>query len=241
MCVIYVAYRRHPKYRLLLLANRDEFYDRPTAPAGRWKDFPAITAGRDLVAGGTWLGVTDSGRFAAVTNYRDPNSAKGSVSRGSLVAEFLKSSQPAAEYLTDVAANAQSYSGFNLLAGEVSSAKRELYYYSNRGDGVQCLAPGIYGLSNHLLNTPWPKVETGISRFTKLVENAETSKTAFFDLLSDKTHAADEVLPDTGVGFEREKLLSPIFIRTEVYGTRCSTVLTIDNDLKVGFEEKVFV
>lgn len=241
MCVIYVAFGRHPKYRLLLLANRDEFYDRPTSPAARWRDFPSITAGRDLVAGGTWLGVTDSGRFAAVTNYRDPNSAKGSVSRGSLVAEFLKSGQPAAEYLADVASNAQSYSGFNLLAGEVGSARSELYYYSNRSSGVKCLDPGIYGLSNHLLNTPWPKVETGVAKFTGLVENAETSNIAFFDLLSDKTHAADDFLPDTGVGLEREKLLSPIFIRTEVYGTRCSTVLTIDNDLKIDFDERVFV
>ncbi|HEX6126185.1 MAG TPA: NRDE family protein, partial [Pyrinomonadaceae bacterium] len=155
MCVIYLAYDVHPQYPLILLANRDEFYDRPTAPANYWNDHPGIFAGRDLVAGGTWLGITKAGRVAAVTNYREPGAPKGSRSRGDLVAEFLKTRTSVKDYLSGIEERQNEYSGFNLLAGEFNADRCELSYFSNRGNGVQPLEPGIYGLSNRLLGTEW--------------------------------------------------------------------------------------
>jgi uncharacterized protein with NRDE domain len=241
MCVIFAAYNYHPSYALVLLANRDEFYNRPTLAAARWEDQPGTTAGRDLVAGGTWLGVTDGGRFGAVTNYRDTSGPKGEKSRGALVADLLKSGEPAKEYLGKVASSASLYSGFNLIVGQINSERNELYYYSNRGNGIRELGPGIYGLSNHLLDTAWPKVSSGTRAFRKLLAAPVISKRDCFELLSDETVAAEEDLPDTGVGLEREMILSPIFIRTATYGTRSSTFLAFDRDLNWEFEEKVYV
>lgn len=241
MCVIFIAFERHEKYPLVVLANRDEFYDRPTLAAARWEDHRQIVAGRDLAAGGTWLGVADGGRFAAVTNYRDPQAPRGRLSRGGLVADFLKSGEPGKVYLDRICARSADYSGFNLVVGEINSTQRELYYYSNRGDGIREIGPGVYGLSNHLLDTAWPKVSSGIRRFSGLLASPSISKADCFDLLADETLAADEELPNTGVGRERERLLSPIFIRTPNYGTRCSTVLTFDEDFNWDFEERVFV
>ena len=241
MCVIFVAYDRHPKHPLVVLANRDEFYDRPTAAAARWEDHPQVTAGRDLVAGGTWLGVTDSGRFAAVTNFRDPKAAAGPLSRGSLVADFLVGEEAAEEYMNRVAENADRYSGFNLLAGEIGGDRGGLFYFSNRGGRVTRLDAGIYGLSNHLLNTAWPKVSTGIERFSGIISKPEISKSECFALLADESVADDTDLPDTGVGLTRERVLSSIFIRTPGYGTRSSTVVLFDNWSGFEFEEKVFV
>ena len=238
MCVIFIANGVHPKYPLIALANRDEFYDRPTAAATRWEDHPEIYAGRDLVAGGTWLGVTDAGRFAAVTNYREPEAAKGERSRGALVADFLTSQKSSNEFLEGIQDEADRYSGFNLIAG---IAGKELFYYSNRATGIQQLKTGCYGLSNHLLNSSWPKVTSGLARFKQLVSQNEIQVADGFDLLADATLAADEDLPDTGVGIERERLLSPIFIRTPGYGTRSSTVVLVHNDMRVDLEEKVFV
>lgn len=241
MCVIFFAYDQHPKHPLVVLANRDEFYNRPTAAAARWVDHSHVTAGRDLVAGGTWLGVTDGGKFAAVTNFRDPHSLTGSLSRGRLVADFLIGEDSAEHHINKVANNSHRYAGFNLLAGEINGDRSELFYFSNRGDGVKKLEPGIYGLSNHLLNTAWPKVSTGIRRFSGVVEQPEISKADCFALLADATIAEDAELPDTGVGLERERLLSSIFIRTPGYGTRSSTVVLFDKDSGFEFEEKVFV
>lgn len=241
MCVIFMAYQQRADYPLILLANRDEFYDRPTSAAARWSDFPHITAGRDLIAGGTWLGVTDAGRLAAVTNYRDPGAPEGILSRGALVADFLKSNGSSEEYLNRVRENAEAYSGFNLITGEIGAKRNELFYYSNRGDGARKLGPGVYGLSNHLLNTAWPKVASGSARFSQLIEQPKISPAECFQILSDENLAADADLPDTGIGIDRERLLSPIFIRTPTYGTRCSTVLTFDKDLKWDFEERTFV
>jgi len=228
-------------YPLILLANRDEFYDRPTAPAARWKDQPEIYAGRDLVAGGTWLGASDDGRFAAVTNYREPGAARGELSRGKLVTDFLLSSDKPSEYLESIKDGTMWYAGFNLIVGQMKPDTSEVCYFSNRGKAIERLGSAIYGLSNHLLNTAWPKVTSGIQRFTELVTKSEISHEDCFELLADETLASDEVLPDTGVGIERERVLSPIFIRTPDYGTRSSTVLLIDNNFKLEFDEKVFV
>jgi uncharacterized protein with NRDE domain len=242
MCVIFIAYMQRADCPLILLANRDEFYDRPTLAAARWDDFRQITAGRDLIAGGTWLGVTDSGRFAAVTNYRDPGAPEGILSRGGLVADFLKTNDASEEYLDRVRETSEKYSGFNLITGEISEERNELFYYSNRdGGGARKLGPGVHGLSNHLLNTGWPKVASGSARFSQLIEQPKISTAECFQILSDENLAADADLPDTGIGLDRERILSPIFIRTPTYGTRCSTVLTFDKDLKWDFEERTFV
>lgn len=240
MCVIFFAYNFHPEFPLILLANRDEFYDRPTASAHYWKDYPEILAGRDLVGGGTWLGVTKHGRFAAVTNYRDPNGVTGKFSRGNLVADFLKSGKPAENYLKDVQNKAQEFSGFNLLVGEINSQKNDFFYFSNRSEKIEKLESGLYGLSNHLIDTPWQKVGKGKNLLAQLLRNKPIKKESFFKLLRDDTLAEDAVLPNTGIGYEKEKALSAIFIKTPVYGTRCSTVLTFDENLHPVFEERVF-
>jgi uncharacterized protein with NRDE domain len=241
MCVIFLALDQHPDHLVLLLANRDEFYERPTAPARYWEDSPEILAGRDLVAGGTWLGVTRGGRFAAVTNYRDSLAPKGNVSRGSLVAEFLKSDQPAAEYAEEVLARSDDLSGFNLFVGEPAKDSFDVRYVSNRTDHVLKLESGVYGLSNHLLDTAWPKVTLGKSRFAQLLAQPHITHEQALDLLTDSTLAVDAELPDTGIGYEREKALSPIFIKTPSYGTRSSTFLSIGPDMKMDFEERIFV
>jgi uncharacterized protein with NRDE domain len=241
MCVIYLAYKTQPDYPLILLANRDEFYSRPTASAAYWTDFPNIYGGRDLVSGGTWLGVTKGGRLAAVTNYRDPSAQVGGLSRGNLVADFLKSDEPASEYLDAVQKVAEKYSGFNLIIGEINTDRNELYYFSNRGGSVIKLDPGIYSLSNHLLDTPWPKVKKGKDRFAEMLRRNTYSNEAFFDLLADRDFASDADLPSTGVPSEWEKVLSAIFIETPDYGTRCSTVLKFNSEFEWDFEERVFV
>lgn len=241
MCVIFIAFEKHPKYPLLLLANRDEFYNRPTARAAFWEDFHDIYGGRDLVGLGTWLGVNKNGRFAAVTNYRDPAGEHGTRSRGDLTADFLKSETPAREYLGSIQKHAAEFSGFNLIVGAINSTMWELFYYSNRGGEIQKLESGIYGVSNHLLDTPWPKVEKGKRLFTELLQQGNPTREEMFALLTDEALANDELLPSTGVPFEIERALSAVFIKLPGYGTRCSTVLSFDNDLKFDLEERVFV
>ena len=238
MCVIFFAYEAHPEFPLILLANRDEFYARPTAKAQFWDDFPNIFAGRDLVHGGTWLGITRSGRFAAVTNYRDPLAPQGKFSRGDLVGDFLKFDVPVEDYLHEIKRRAADFSGFNLLAGEIDAEHQIVGYYSNREDQVKILAPGVYGLSNHLLDTPWRKVEKGKAAILKLLETSVFEREKFFEILRDKTLADDADLPDTGVGFEYERLLSAIFIETPVYGTRSSSLVLIDRNYENSLDEQ---
>ncbi|MFM9904031.1 MAG: NRDE family protein [Pyrinomonadaceae bacterium] len=240
MCVIFFAFNAHPDYPLILLANRDEYYDRPSATAAYWKDHPDIYGGRDLASGGTWLGVTKSGRFAAVTNYRDPSASTGTRSRGDLVAGFLKNDTPPQSYLEQIQSRGIEYSGFNLLVGTIGHTN-ELSYYSNRGGAPKQLAPGIYGLSNHLLDTPWPKVVNGKASFTDLLNKGEITDKNLLGILADETLAADEELPSTGIPYEAEKAISAIFIKTEGYGTRCSSLLKFSSDFEWSLEEKVFV
>jgi len=241
MCVIFFSYKQHPKYPLILLANRDEFYKRPTKKAGYWEDYPDIFAGRDMVGNGTWLGITKSGRFSAVTNYRDPKEEKRTLSRGNLVADFLKKSMPAKDYLEQIRETADKFSGFNLIVGEINADRNEVCYYSNRQSEIIKLNSGLYGLSNHFLDTPWKKVTKGKQVLAELLKNNDLNKERLFEVLSDKTLARDKDLPDTGIGYQREKLLSSIFIETPTYGTRCSTVLTFDKNFETDFEERVFV
>ena len=237
MCLILFAYRQHARYRLVLAANRDEFYGRPTAPATFWEDAPDLLAGRDLKSGGTWLGVTRAGRFAAITNYREPDvRLEDAPSRGELVAGFLQSEQAPEAYLDDLASSADSYNGFNLIIGD---AKR-MGYFSNREGTVRILEPGVYGLSNHLLDTPWPKVKKGRRLLEAHLDSDKIDDAALLDALNDPAPAPDAALPDTGVGLAWERALSPLFIQSPDYGTRASSVLLIRHDGAVTFAERTF-
>lgn len=237
MCLITFAFQQHPRYKLIVAANRDEAYERPTRPAQFWTEHPGVLAGKDLRAGGTWLGINRTGRFSAITNYRDPSIQKNDPpSRGHLVLDFLVQATDPASYLQQVDTKADRYMGFNLLVGTPDS----LAYYSNQEQQVRSLQPGIYGLSNHLLDTPWPKVERAKKGIQQAMREGPISEEALFALLADGQPAADEELPDTGIPKEIEKQVSPVFIRGEEYGTRCSTILLVDTEGTVTFEERRF-
>lgn len=238
MCLIVFEISEDPARGLLLAANRDEFYDRPTLAAAAWEDAPEIFAGRDLVGGGTWLGISESGRFAAVTNYRDPKAPKGTRTRGELVSGFLSSGVSTGDYLDTIASAADEFSGFNLIVGTAGPDGIEAAYFSNREGLIRHLEPGVYGLSNHLLDTPWPKVRRAKEMFSATKADDDN---ALFDLFSDRTLASDDELPDTGIGLERERLLSPIFIETPIYGTRCSTVVRLNAESPPQLVERVHV
>lgn len=235
MCLIVFAYDCHPDYRLILAANRDEFYRRPTAAAGFWADCPGVLAGRDLEAMGTWLGITESGRFAALTNYRDPAAHKADArSRGELVQAYLCGRLSPGEYLAGVREGGCLYNGFNLLVGDAGS----LLYYSNRSGAIETVTAGIHGLSNRLLDTPWPKVERAKAHLAECVAASGAAPEPLFTLLADRSAATDNELPDTGVGLAWERLLSPVFIASPDYGSRSSTVLAIDRHGRVDFYER---
>lgn len=242
MCLIIFAKDAHPRYKLVLAANRDEFYRRPTAPANFWRDAPEVLAGKDLAAGGTWLGITTSGRFAAVTNYRDSLAPAGEKSRGDLTKIFLIGDESPLNYLQKIERIKHDFSGFSLLVGNFGASETELYYFSNRGEKPKELSSGIYGLSNALLDTAWHKVETSRARLTELLHRRnEISSADLFAILADPTPAADEKLPTTGIGIERERVLSPAFIKTDGYGTRQATVLLVEHNGRASFAEKTFV
>jgi uncharacterized protein with NRDE domain len=238
MCLIVFAIRQHPSYKLILAANRDEYYARPSAAPAFWEDAPRVLAGKDLKGGGTWLGITRSGRIAAVTNYRDPASVKTSApSRGWLVRDYLLNREDPLSYLERVRHDGTRYNGFNLIVG----CKEELFWYSNRGGEILPLSPGFYGISNRLLNTPWPKVDRSKERLADLLAKHETpSPEGLFELLSDRSMAPDDALPETGVGIEWERILSPIYILSPTYGTRSSTVILIDKDDHASFIDRTF-
>lgn len=236
MCLILVAWQAHPDYPLVLAANRDEYHARPSAPAGFWQDRPDVLGGRDLEGSGTWLGVTRRGRFAAVTNYRDPGEAPAAPrSRGLLASRFLENGEAPAVCMRAVERDAATYRGFNFLAGDT----RELWWASNRGGPPRRLGAGVYGLSNHLLDTPWPKVTRGKQRLTQALERS-VSVEPLMALLADPAPAADAELPDTGIGLERERVLSAARIVAPLYGTRCSSVLIVGRDGRLRFAERAY-
>ncbi len=237
MCLILFAHGAHPDYPLVIAANRDEYYQRPTAKAEFWRDHPHILAGRDLECMGTWLGVTRRGRFAAITNFRDPRARRTDApSRGTLVSEFLASEQEPREYLEEVAAHASDFNGFNLLAGDIDG----VFYFSSRAGQVQEVSPGIHGLSNHLLDTPWPKVARGKQRLQAALAG-EPGLEALLDLLHDREPAAESELPDTGIGTSMERVLSPALIVSAQYGTRASTALLFGGDGSIDFVERTIL
>lgn len=239
MCLLVCAYQAHPNFELIVAANRDEFYNRPTASANFWLEAPHLLAGRDLSAGGTWLGVTRNRRFAALTNIRDRTMIREGMSRGMLVRDFLVNPLGASEYLKQVHASADQYSGFNLLVLDQTG----LFSYNNKTYEQQMLSPGIYGLSNATLNVAWPKVEQAKHVMKSLLSTTNINPehpNAFFSLLADTMQASNETLPDTGIGLTLEQELSPAFISLPHYGTRCSTVLFVHRNGSVWFWERSF-
>lgn len=239
MCLILLSYKTDPYFNLILAGNRDEYYTRPTAPLGYFEDNPSILGGRDIQGNGTWLGITRQGRISALTNFRDPDALRPDPpSRGHLVKDFLYGTIPPDAYLRRIHETADQYSGFNLIVGD----RDALYYYSNMEGKITPISPGIHGLSNHLFNTPWPKVEMAKQGFTDAITppRDEIDKERIFQLLRDDTLPPDEALPDTRVGLIWERLLAPIFIKSDFYGTRSSAILSIDNRGTVAFTERSF-
>lgn len=236
MCLIAFALDSHPRYSLVLVANRDEFRHRKTDPAGFWAEAPGILAGRDRQAGGTWLGVTTGGKLAAVTNYRDQrHQVIDPPSRGSLVAEYLRDpGMTPADLTGHLQRHGGRYDGFNLLYGTC----RELHYFTNRGGSSGPVGPGIHALSNHLLDTNWPKSVVARQRLKVILQQEEPAADQLFHDFADPAPFSDELLPDTGIGPERERLLSPLFIDGDVYGTRTTTVIMVHRDGTMTFREQ---
>lgn len=243
MCLIVFAWRVIPGVPVIAAANRDEYYDRPATPAGPWPDHPNVIAGRDLKGGGSWMGVTLDGpngpKFAALTNIRGPNERRADApSRGALVADFLTGTLSAPEYLARIAPGAGEFNGFNLVLGD----REALYWYSNRaGDDArngQPLEPGVYGISNGLLNDPWPKVVRTKAQFASLLCSG-APEDAYFEMLADTTRAPDIRLPETGVPLDMERMLSAVCINSPGYGTRTSTVVRLFTDAAPALSERV--
>lgn len=239
MCLILFNYKKHPRYKLILAANRDEFYKRPTAIADYWEDHPEIMAGRDLEAKGTWMGINkNNGKLAMLTNYRDMANLKNNApTRGLLVSDFLINDQSAEQYHNSKEEKHPAYNGFNMLTGDADN----LYYSSNYfTGGLKKLPKGIYGLSNHLLNTEWPKVKKGRLKIAAITEEKNFEIEHLFEALYDDEISPDNQLPDTGIGLEKERWLSSLFIKSPEYGSRCTTVILVDNNNKVLFAERTY-
>jgi uncharacterized protein with NRDE domain len=239
MCLILFSYKLHADYKLILAANRDEFYERPTASLEYWPDHPDVLAGRDLKSNGTWLGVTRSGRLAAVTNYREPAShMENAPSRGILIRDFLIGNSSPEPYLKAVSKKRIAYNGFNLIAGDPSG----LYYYSNRASRVRHLQPGLYGISNHLIDTAWPKIQRGKDLLQGQLSGREKIDIEkIWKILADRRLPADKELPDTGVGLQWERILAPLFISNPDYGTRSSSIVLMEYSGQITFMERTFL
>jgi uncharacterized protein with NRDE domain len=234
LCLIAVAWRARPDIPLVVAANRDEWRDRPAEPAQWWTEHPDLLAGRDLKAGGTWMGITRGGRFAAVTNFRDPSDKRSTArSRGGLVTEFLLGGDRPMAFLASLAARVHEYNGFNLIVGDGEG----LYYYGSREGGVRAIEPGVHALSNHLLDEPWPKVTRARVAMQQAIADRDPAL-RLFEMLSDAEGAPDEELPDTGVGLELERRLAAPLITGVTYGTRASTVIKLGADGNAQLEER---
>jgi uncharacterized protein with NRDE domain len=233
MCLIVLAWQAHPDYRLVVAANRDEFRARSSSPAHWWTDVPNVLAGRDLEAGGTWMGITRQGRFAALTNYRDPSGHRpGAPSRGTLVRDCLSGGTDTETTLRALATVSGQYVGFNLFMSD----GRTLGIHESSTAAVRTLEPGIYGLSNHVLDTDWPKLRRARSRFAEALQTLPEAG-PMLELLRDSTPAPDHDLPRTGVSLEWERMLSPVFIDAPDYGTRCSSLILVGHDGHTRFTE----
>ena len=234
MCLIAIAWQARSDLPLLVAANRDEWRERPAKPAHWWPERPELLAGRDLQAGGTWMGITRGGRFAAVTNFRDPSDKRSTArSRGMLVTEFLFGTDSPARFLSNLSARSHEYNGFNLIVGDGAS----LFYFGSREGQPRAIEPGIHAISNHLLDEPWPKVVAAQVAMDEAL-HATDAVPLLFDMLSDDTRPADEDLPKTGVAMEWERRLSCALITGDDYGTRASTVLAVTSRGEAIFEER---
>lgn len=237
MCLIFLSFNQHPAYPFIALANRDEFYERPAEPIHHWPEHPEIIAGKDLSAGGTWLGAATSGHFAMLTNYRDMANIKlQAPTRGKLVSDYLIGKLPPATYLQALNASGQQYNGYNIMLGTFSDP----WYYSNQSNRIYQLGTGSYGLSNALLDTKWPKLAEGKAFFNTILEQKNFADEELFEMMLDKKLAADEQLPETGIGYDKEKQLSAKFILMDGYGTRNTTLLKIDKHGQGVLKERTF-
>lgn len=233
MCTLLLAYQIHPQYDLIFLGNRDEFKNRPTLRAHYWESHPTVLAGIDLEKGGTWTGITKEGCLAFITNYRDFSIPSHSIlSRGFLTRDFLIQSVGPLPYLQEVQRKRKEYDPFNLILGN----RRELWFYSNIEDKITPLKPGLYGLSNALLDTPWHKVTKAKDQLQALLK-APFKVDQLFAILDSTEGAPDDQLPHTGASLEMERLLSSIHIDSPDYGTRFKTVILIDKSGTVEFHE----
>ncbi|MCB1178187.1 MAG: NRDE family protein [Leptospiraceae bacterium] len=237
MCILFLAIKQDPDFPLIILANRDEFHSRPTGKAQFWKENSNVLGGIDEKDGGTWLGITKLGRISALTNYRNiPLHKDGRISRGFLVKDFLFSEENPKNYLEGIISKRENYNPFNLLVGNPN----ELYVYNNVSNELRKLENGFHGLSNAFLNSPWPKLCNGVENLKKQIITGNIDKDEFFRIMKDETKAPDNLLPDTGVGLEKERFLSSIFIKDEIYGTRTTAVILLDKENKIYFEERTY-
>lgn len=238
MCVIFFALDSHPKYQLVVAANRDEYYNRPDLAAAYWPEYPYVLAGKDLKQGGTWMGITTQGRLAALTNYRDPASFNPQApSRGALVQSYLTGSLEPEAYISCLKDGGAAYNGFNLLMG----SPKAIYYYSNREKLLQKIEKGIHGLSNSLLDTPWPKVSRGKKALADCLQAADVQVESLFAMMANQEQPDDQELPQTGVSLEMERMLAPTFVASPTYGTKITTLITVDRDEQVRFWERRFM
>ncbi|WJG07781.1 NRDE family protein [Aliiglaciecola sp. LCG003] len=238
MCILFIAVKQHPQYPLIIAANRDEFHQRPTAPSHFWPTHPQMLAGKDLQAGGSWMGITRAGRLSALTNVRDPQTINpDAISRGELVTQYLSTEVEQAQYLTTLRAHKAAYNGYNLLFGEWQN----LWVYNNHSDTVAQLTPGVYGLSNADLNSPWPKINQGVKQLKQhCQQTGPIHPDTLFDILLNQNQASDDLLPETGIPIEWERKLSSIFITSSDYGTRSATLLLVDRSHQVIWLEHSF-
>ncbi len=237
MCLILFSWDNHPKYKLIVAANRDEFYERPTTSLGIWEDDENIIAGKDLTAGGTWMGINKSGRFSALTNYRDiANIKQNAPSRGDLTRKYLSEEISDQNFFDFFKPTLSDFNGFNILNGNFD----QLTYFNNEHQQLIEIKPGIYGLSNAFLDTNWPKVSRAKEMFSSIVKAEEPQTNDLINFLQDKTQAEDKDLPETGLSYEMEKVVSSMFIESANYGTCCSTVLTVDYSGKGRITERSY-
>lgn len=233
MCLIVLGIDAHADYPLIILANRDEFYNRPTESLSLWPDID-FYAGKDLQAGGTWLAVSKNGKFAAITNIRDPKNLNENVkSRGNIIVEFMEGKLSTIDFLNELKPKCHTYNGFNLICGTF----QELYFMNSYEKEIKPLQSGIYGLSNASLDSQWPKVEAVKSNFKSVLLNKNIDNQLLISCMQTKKQFDKTLLPDTGIGIDMEKILSPIFIESPIYGTRCTTIVSLNKKGKLNIYE----
>ena len=237
MCLIAFAYKKHPNFPLIIIANRDEFYERPTKAVHFWDDAPHILAGKDLRMNGSWLGVSKSRRFAAITNYRDPSRPEtGLLSRGAIVKSFLNTEKTSVDFVKELRGNKDLYGGFNVLLYD----GEQMRHYNNVFDEHTVVVPGVHSVSNATLNSPWPKATFAAKVLQQAIDKETIETNQLISLLENDVIASEDILPDTGVGIYLERALSAAFVKLPNYGTRCSTAITINKKGHIQLQERTY-